>query len=1527
MYKENVYLKYQYDQICFEQEEEAKREQQKVAQNYLSFKKALSNTDQDTYTDFTSYQSIDNNRYQEKGDFSMIVDSINQYVNSEDQNNDSSYQDLNESISFLGKFDNSKDIFTKITTKQQKKEEIKKNQQILNYDLNLIKKENDVLILNYCLLFEYDPQKERTLNKNQIVFMDKSDYCEQMMDKLILEQMKKIKMDLRRYLQGYQLNESYRNQKYDSIKQLNFKIICMKFTYSGFSVHIITKQQQDIYSQGAQLNKENLILFINQKKKLLFTGTVLFSSEYIDKNNKNPEAFQQLDETLNEENVVNIAQKTNNSPSQNNIDSNKDQATKEFFSSIRLNINQTNAIEVIKELLDPKDLVIFEVQNRWMPFKCNFLALKYMLDDAKDVSFCNEIIKGQSEQLSFDQFKTHNSKYSQNNPNYSFFQNLDKKLYFNKVLKFIDEFKNQKKLTLSQIDCMKYILTQKIALVQNIQGIQKSQIQFEAVKILLQTYSKQLNKKPILIICHSNDTLNKYLEELSQYENNVKGNEQNQKNQQISVLRLGNVGKMNYSKYSKYLLPNELRNPINPSQVTEQMNQQWSQYFKYNKMANRQLNLKDLRSFQLDFNEKAKIELFQQINFPEKITNLLISQYFADLSEDEKKKIQKQQDKIFSLWINQNLSSQKLEHLLQIELSQGLKKIIDYNLDLIIKQKGQYNNLYQSTYYRISEINPIIFNLQGQQLDNSHKSFSEFVNGFEKLSQITFYHIMSIHDYMIYFFKKHFIYDIFKQMNLILNKKREENNQKQTALQYEYFLQQDVILTTVNYSHTYSLVFKILQPEIVIIDEACSIQNEHQIANVLLFQPKHMIQFGDSFQLNLREKEEVLKVKNQKMNAQFLRLIRTKIPVYKTILRVQVRLDLYLLVNLVLNKDLVDEQGEMQQSIQLLQEELNNSELQKNKKYYVYVNSFDIQQPYIVIINIKKNSYKNLFQILKQNKFIFYHKLKEDKINITIQNIYLYQQRESDYVFIICNKQYEKKNKYEQGYFQYSFQNVNIVNVTGADFRFFNQLDILAQITYKFHQTVMNNKIKQVRFQLNPFYYLLDYDKINEDDLKITCYDKEILVENFLKKHQKLIQENAENQMKDQVLEQLQVSQNQGKSLSNSSQLQKQNQPSQINLDKVQDNKLIVQNSDEFIGVDIKRNKQKVIYVKKSKNIFDDLNQPQMLEEKYENQQIFNKALKNINLLISKSQKNITKVLLKIEKYLRKLINFMDDEEKADFYEERMDQVILKLVNNYSDIELFYESLKNTADVQDNKFQYKFFIILQQDILIKQLNLKIKQNNYVKQKQSYISDLDQSYQIIKLIYQMKKRIFKNNQKLIQKLDLIEKHSSQILDLEWILLQILIKEAKSSQNKEVQLIGQINNKIKNFKFKVAYQKSNISFSEFQFQFYQENDKEVQLQQVQELNQILIDTLQQQYKSYIMILAKTQSSWTLKKINIEKDLTQKFEEECSNIFIFVKQKLKNAQSNQMQQTNQPNDIEVNLSSKLLNSINKICQIYNS
>ncbi|KAL4512801.1 hypothetical protein ABPG72_017486 [Tetrahymena utriculariae] len=1522
---DSVYVKYQYDQILTEAKEEEEKEQYQIANNYLKFKKANSNTGQEALSEVTSFQGIDQYNKKEKGDFSMIVDSINQYVNNEDKNIGYPYQDHNESYQFFGKFSNKNNIFSLLTTKQQKKEVIQRNQMILNEDLNLVKKESDVLILNYCLLFEYDPQKDRTLNRNQIVYQDKKDYCEQMIDQLVLDQMKKIKMELRRYLQGSQINESYRSQKFESIRELDFKILYMKFTQAGFTVSIVTKLKLDLYTGTPQLSKENLIMFLNKKKQILFTGTVLLSEQYKEKQNKNHEVFQWLDETLFEENGDNIAQAVNIYPEENNIENNKNQPSdkQEFFSSIKLNINQTNAIEVLQQLLDPKDLVIFEVSNRWKPFKCNFLALKYMLDDPNDVSFANEIIKGQNQGLYFDQFNTHISKYFQNNPNYNFFQNIDKKQYFNCLLKLIDELKNSKTLSLTQIDCMKYMLTQKIALVQSIQGIQKCQIQFETVKMLLQTYSKQKNKKPILIICHQNETLNKYLEYLSKIENKQDSNDQEkQKEKQISILRLGNVGKENYKRYQQHLLPNELRNPLQNSKV-DQLNKQWSQQVKYYKMANRKLEIEELTLFQADFNEKAKAEQFQKIDFQNKITNLLISQYFADFSQEDKEKILQKKKNIFSLWINLNLSSNELENVIQIKLSNGQKKLIDYQLGLIIIQRNQYNKLFQSTSLRFYEMNPIIFNLQEQQLDNSPQSFAKFINGFERLSQITFYYMMSIQDYIIYFYRFQ-IYENLKKMNSIFNQERENNAKKQTVQQYEHFLQQDVILTTVNYSHTYSLVFKILQPEIVIIDEADIIQNEYQIANVLFYQPKHLIQFGGILQLNLRDKKKVLKVKNQNMKTQFLRLIRTKIPIYKTILLLSVTLDLYLLVNLITNKDLVDDEGEIQQSFQRLQDELNDSQLQQNKKYCIYVNNFDIQQQQIVIINIKKNQFKHINWLLKKKNFLFYHNLKENKININIQNIYLYQQIQSDYVFIVCNRKSKRQVQNDQRYFKYSFQNSSVINVTGANFRFFNQLEILAQITYQFHEEVVKKDINQVRLQLNPFYYLLDYDKINEYDLQITRYDQEILVENFLKKYQKLIQENTESQRSLQVPpNQQDLSGNLNQNLSISSSFESQNQLSQTNSEQSQENPLGPDrnSNDIYLG-----KKKKIIYVKKSKNIFDALNQSQLLEEKYENQQVFNKTIKNIILLISKRQTDLTKVLFKIQKYLRKLINYMDDDDKIDYYEERMDQIIFKLIVNYFDMGLFYESLKDTAVFQNDKIYFKAFVFLQQDILIKQFKFKIRQNNNVNQQQNYILDIESDYHIKNLISLLQKKIFKNNQKLIQKFDLIKKYTNQILDIEWILIQILVKETRNSQNKEVQMIGQINNIVKNFKFKISYKKSNISFSEFQFQFQQENDIETQQQQVQELNQILIEALQQQFKSYIIILAKSQNGWILKKIKIEKDHTQQFEEECSNIFIFVKQKIKDQKKNNLQQINQAKDIEHNLSSKLLNSINTIYQIYN-
>ncbi|EAR93996.2 hypothetical protein TTHERM_00227100 (macronuclear) [Tetrahymena thermophila SB210] len=1476
---QSAYIRYQFDQMSSEIEEEEKIDQNKVNKKPLQFMTQCLNSLQDSQPDLECFQDLGQLDQKEKGDFSMILDSIKQYVNNNEQNLDSSsYQNHDESFQILRNFGEISQ-YKYIKTKWQKKEEVKKNQQVLDEDLNLVKKENDQLIFNYCLLLEQNPQKESTLSKNQIFFQDKKQYCEYMIDKLILDQMRKIKMELKRFLYGSQNNESYRDQTFESIRELDYKILFMKFTQFGFTVNIVTKQQQGLNSQTPQLTKENLIIFLNKNKKMLFTGTVLFSSEYIDKQHKHPEAFQNLDETIFEENADKIAQATDKQDEESKNEKNKNQQSdkQEYFSQIKLNINQSNATEVLQQLIDPKNLVVFEVQNKWKPFKCNFLALKYMLDDPNDVSFSDEIIKGQIQNLAFEQFRKIKSKYFQNNPNYGFFQNLNKHIYFDRLLNFIDELKDQNMLSSSQLDCLKYVLTQKIALVQSIQGKQKCQIQFETIKILYQTYSKQENKKPILIICQQNETLNQYLEYLSKLQNYLDSTNKDKKNQnKIHFLRLGNVGKVNYNKYQKHLLPNDLRNPISNNKIDD-LNKQLQHQTKYHKMANRKLGYKELNSFEKEFNQQANSQQFQKIFFSDKITNLLISQYFTDLSDEQKQRIKEEKNQILKLWINLDLNSNNLENLIQIELTKGQKKLIDYYLGLLISQRQQYNKLYQSNYYRHSDINPIIFNLQEQQLDNSPQSFAEFINGFERLSQITFYHMMSIKDYIIYFYKFE-IFESFKYLNSIFNSETENNAKIQTVQQLQYFRQQDVILTTVNYSHTYSLVFKMLQPEIIIIDEAASIQHEYLIANVLFYQPKHLIQFGNNIQLNLVNKDQVLKVKNQTMNAQFWRLIRVKIPFYKTILMQQVSLDLYLLANLIMDVGFVDDEGEIQKSLYRLQEELNDNELQKNQKLSIYVNNFDIQQTYIII-------------------------------------------RESDSVFIVCNKQ-------------------------RTDFRFFNQLELLAQITFQFHQSVIKNNIKHVKLQLNPFHYFLDYDKIDENDLKITLNDQEILVENSLNKHQKFIQESTEHQRSLDISNQQTIS----TCFSTSQILENQAQQIQLNSDKIKQNMLNVEsyNSNnnpqksqqtqqgrkykivyERKSNNINERKQNNIDERKSNNMYDILNQSQILEEKYEKQQVFNKAIKNINLIISQEQTDLHKILIKIEKYLRQLINYIDDAEKIDYYEERMDYVILMLIHNYPDIDLFYQNLKGSVD-QNDQFQLKSLIILQQDILIKQLKFRMQaqQNNQENDKQNQISDQKQIQQITNLINLLRKRIFKNNQRLIEVLDLIKDYSSQILDLEWILIQILFKETQSLQNNDVQLIGQINSKIKNFKFKVASQKSNTSFSEFQFQFFKENDEEIQLQKVQELNKILINTLQQQYKNYIIILAKTQNSWVLKKIQIQKDFTQKFEEQCSNIFIFVKQKLQNQKNNMTtQQINKQNSIKPNLRSKLLNSLKTISYIYNS
>ncbi|KAL4481652.1 hypothetical protein ABPG74_007741 [Tetrahymena malaccensis] len=905
------------------------------------------------------------------------------------------------------------------------------------------------------LLSEIINNNKQQQNQKQI-FNEKAEHFKKLVNSLLTNQIKYA-----------------RDNKKDYKLYFDLKIKSRKLNRQGLVIQGIANFKDKIESNNYFNNC--LIIFENLSKNIFFTSQILSYNKNVNYDFSDSE--DDFDINDDEENSKNDVDQNNPEKVQYNV---KNRDNKTFSLKILVHINRNNYLEILKQLiLQECQTYLVAIQSK--DFKSNFFVLKSLIDD-ENRKVQIEKIKKDSIQLSDQSLHIY--------PEYSFLDAYNQKdIFFECIKQKAESLRDSYGFNQSQIECIKYMLTRSVALIQNDNQFYQNQnmqtdpdqifnkTKLEGLKILLDFYSRQENKKPILIICQNTKILNMYKFNLikhteiyeiisktldiqkklkfnnfdrlnkifksDQEKNQIKIKNQSQKNLINQKEGYQIISQIFDSKktpeFNKFNRPSKIVNKDQEKDYkqiqikTQSLKNQLNELFKKQKITSRSFELKKLIEFQEKFNKQESV---QKICFQSKIIQLLIGEYFKDFTEDQKNNIMKNGEKIFKLWSKLDLSSEQLQNIIEIELTPYQRKNINYNLKLLKEQHESYKYFYQSSYLYKIIFNPIILDTKGKQLDNFPISFSKFFNSFQKLSQITYYDMMSILDYISFFTTvteelSQFIQDFETKMFII--------NQNTTQQYIENLSNQDVILATVSDSITYYQAIKNINPEIIIIDSTYFEEKDYQVAHIISsFQPKHLIYFRGFLKFKAdQNKDNGGLIIQQKNYNQLYKLINPKHPYFKTTLQTQQhKNELQLLVKTLLNDD--------------------DLQLNKNSQISYFVNEFEIPAKYIIIIHFKNHEMLKSEDLYNNIKYIYEQEKQKLDSFFILQNVY-YQENKS-FIIITCRLKNEQPNdmsKLQIYKIQFKQQNINI------------NLTLLAQVATFLDQNVLNQHFRYIKLAFN----------------------------------------------------------------------------------------------------------------------------------------------------------------------------------------------------------------------------------------------------------------------------------------------------------------------------------------------------------------------------------------------------------------------------------------------------------------------------
>ncbi|EAR93995.2 hypothetical protein TTHERM_00227090 (macronuclear) [Tetrahymena thermophila SB210] len=1455
------------------------------------------------------------------------------------QNNNKFYDDDNQSTQLLKEVDNFQ--FQQSQEPDQQDQEKQKLQVQLEckYD-----HEFQNLIYKYT-----DPNYSKQL-KQKIEFNNQKEYLQEMLNCQLENETKYI-----------------RNQK-DNFKQaqvfpFNFKIRKIKFEEQGLIVQGIAEFKQDINLK--QYINNNLV--INQNKNE-FTSQILSFSKNCNDNINDSKDFESENNDEEEENS--FANLGLNYAEQNKQPQNKkDQKT--YNIKMKVHINQINGIPIILQFYSQQEsrqkleLILFQIHSK--EIKNNFFILKSLIDDDSKNNSIERIIKNYNQMD-----KNTNNEFEL--PNYSFLKDIDKKIFFNCIEQKANSLNDSYDLNQSQIECIKFMLTRSVALIQNpkifnqikqkediqdnlnqqnnrqqFQGKQNKnnnlkknninqnqkfnddlffnfQTQFEALKILLNFYSRQEKRKPILIICSNNQVIQQYKFKLLQYQGIYEFSSKYLESEK--TLKFNSLYRL-----SKIIEKEKQKNPQKFTNKIKDINDTWKFLIKYkSKMVQRVIKLQELKAFQDQFNQQEKV---QKINFSSKITQLLINEYFKDATDNVRSDKIELEEKIFDSWSQLDLNSQKIKEIIKIDLTDQQIKIIDYNLNQLREQKKFYDKNFNSDYFRII---PVIFNLEGKQLDNSPESFSEFFNSFQKLSQINYYHMMSILDFIFFYQAKNSLTKFFQKFESSIL----DDQKSLTEYIVSNLNKQDVILATVEESIIHYQALKNINPEIIIVDETLVQKKEYQTTHIISsFQPKHLIYFGDLFQLKLIPSSNQLEISGRNIFNQFERLEKLHFPFFQIIKQIN------------------------NNTLQVFDDEYDDKELKSFNKVEIFQYEFEISSQYIIIIeSIKqqKQYISDLMSKIIQQRNENNNQNKENSLKLET----IYYNKNNDFLIITCRQTNTQSilNRKIQSY-KIEFDKVNEdlnrpllahvaiyldQNIPKHNFKYIKlkykkidyqiqqkQIQIENQInqSYQSDQILnpINNYVSQQeqdsrksskeideienKSSLNDSDSDSDRDSDSGDD-----DDKEIVEEESKSQYQEKYQ-NKQEKSQEQIIDHRSYNEDEEgegeeKKEINEIQIKKQHQ-NEIHMKCYEENDVniedIIERKEEFQQITNKKNKkkEKLSKQKQRNNILpneftnqngddDSYESEEEISYDKEYEQAFKNAKQSFkDILYQKEHSIFVKNLVLLEENLIKLIR------QNKFLLQKLDYVLLCFIDiqdqntetasideqqiNYY-IQEFQQKI-NTASINEQQT----IIDLQefyQNILQTQCNFKVFKNSriielidisgkHLEQQQFKIHDDDQ-------------KVFQNNQRKIKRLNLAKEYKTQIIDFYWVIIQFLLQGFKYYK-----VLYEINN----LSVKIKYKKDN--FEDIKFSYEQINCKEnKQSDDIQNLNSYFKEIFAQEYVPFIFILTYSKDNgWNFQQFSVEDNFFE-LKQQFSLAFILVQN---NNNDEQIQNNNNQNEIKKN------------------